>query len=199
MGVKQHLHRVLLELVGVGAAPGLGWVLVGFHGSLLGGLLTNYPRTVMKYFADLVLCRSVQACEGGDTRTGHRPTGSGPGSSRPSCRSAPGSPGTCTARPRSAPRPSAAACDLSSASCSSSPSLSARCAACTCPRRPPLGRWGCRSPHPGTGAAAPPGLAPAAQLRWLRSSLPAAGGHSRWLRPAPGPRDHRRRQPARFP
>src|SRR5262249_59719874 len=84
--------------------------------------LRNYPKTVMKYFTDLVLCHSDPAGEGGDTRTGRRPTGSTPGSSRPSCRSAPGSPGTCTARPASARPPTAVACDLSGARCAASPS-----------------------------------------------------------------------------
>src|SRR5262249_24108880 len=32
--VQQHLHGFLLEFVGVDAARGLGWVFVGFHGSL---------------------------------------------------------------------------------------------------------------------------------------------------------------------
>jgi formylglycine-generating enzyme required for sulfatase activity len=36
MAVEQHLHRFPLEFVGVDAALGLGWVFVGFHGSLLG-------------------------------------------------------------------------------------------------------------------------------------------------------------------
>jgi hypothetical protein len=35
MAVEQHLHRFLFEFVGVDAALGLGWVFVGFHGSLL--------------------------------------------------------------------------------------------------------------------------------------------------------------------
>jgi hypothetical protein len=39
MAVEQHLHGFLLEFVGVDAALGFGWVLVGFHGSLLGCLV----------------------------------------------------------------------------------------------------------------------------------------------------------------
>src|SRR5262245_35800920 len=39
MAVEQHLHRFLLEFIGVDAAPALRWVFVGFHGSLLGCLV----------------------------------------------------------------------------------------------------------------------------------------------------------------
>jgi hypothetical protein len=165
------------------------------HGDVL---LRNYPKTLMKYYVDLVLRHSGQAGEGGDTRTGRTRTESSRDSSRPACRSAPESRGTCTARPASARRPTAAACDLSSARCSASPSGPARYAACTDSQPPPRAQWGCRSPHPGTGAAAPPGSAPAARSRWPRSSPATPNGHSRWPRSAPRPGGHRRRQPARF-
>src|SRR5262245_19488524 len=39
MAVEEHRHRFLLEFVGVDPALGLGWVFVGFHGSLLGCLV----------------------------------------------------------------------------------------------------------------------------------------------------------------
>src|SRR5207244_4463914 len=92
-----------------------------FAASLAG--LRNYPKTVMKYLGDLVLHHIGPACRDGDTSTGRTPTGSDPGSSHPSCRSAPRSPGTCTARPASAPPPTAAACDLLSVLASSSLSV----------------------------------------------------------------------------
>src|SRR5262249_16192330 len=114
------------------------------NGHRLLAALRNYPKTVMNSFADPALCCSDLAYEGGNTTTRRRPTGSPPGSSRPSCRTAPESPGTCTARPASVRLPTAAAYDPSAAPGSVSPCVPARCAACTGLRQLPPGRWDCR-------------------------------------------------------
>src|SRR5262245_59852292 len=90
-------------------------VLVEGDGGPLAAVIAaaNVNDQKLLWATDLALSHSNRACGGGETRRGRRPTGSGRGSSRPSCRSGRGSPGTCTAMPASAPPPSVGASRLS--------------------------------------------------------------------------------------
>src|SRR5512135_653002 len=90
MAVEQHLHRFLLEFVGVDAAPRLEWVFVGFHGSLLGCLVRVTPssRSVHKspytshvkanhvgILTDLARCRLKHAHDLVQNLFGEKPAG----------------------------------------------------------------------------------------------------------------------------
>src|SRR5205085_1672092 len=96
---------------------------------------------------------------------GRKPTATARGSSANVCHNAPTMPGIYRANPRSAPPPTASACDPSSGRMACSPRRYGGCAACDPPWSPPAARLGCHSPCPGPDplhhAVVAPALEPA--------------------------------------
>ena len=93
----------------------------------------------------------------GDTRTGHRPVAAGPGSCWPASRSAPVSPDTWTATPKSVPPPNAAPESASRHPGPTSPPQCAEYAADTRTPPPPGDQQDCHTPlsRHKLGAASP--------------------------------------------
>jgi len=116
------------------------------------------------------------------TTGGHKPTATARGSSANVCHNAPTTPGIYRANPRSAPPPTASACDPSSGRMACSPRRYGGCAACDPPWSPPAVRLGCHSPCPGTDSAAAPRSARAVRSPPPRWSPPAVCSLGRWLR-----------------